>query len=209
MELVFDCLDIAPDPHAAQPTLNARIKISEITGVAIHSIVLMTQIRIEPQRRTYTDDQKERLYDLFGEKRQWGDTLKPIQFANVSFAVPSFVGSVEIDVPIPCSYDLDVTAGRLFDALDDGEVPLLLLFSGTVFSAGEGGFQAGRVPWDKEATFRFPAVRWRRLMDLYFPGQGWLRLDKETIDGLRRFKSSRALPTWDNAITALLKEVGE
>lgn len=206
MQLVFDCLDVTPDRFAASPLLNARIRISETTGDQIHAMALRCQIRIEPQRRTYTDLQREVLYDVFGEPRQWGDTLRPLQLANVSCSVPSFSGSIEVDLPIPCSYDLEVTAGRLFDALEDGEIPLLFLFSGTVFLRGESGFEIAQVPWDKETTFRFPATRWRELIDMFYPGEGWLRLNRDTIDELRQFKNSRALPTWDNTVETLLKE---
>jgi len=46
-------------------------------------------------------------------------------------------------------------------------------------------------------------------MDRYFPNAGWLRLSRETIDRLQRFRAERALPTWEQAIEALLKEAGE
>lgn len=207
VELVFDCLDVVPDRYAASPTLTARIRIAESTGARIHSIGLRCQIRIEPQLRPYTDEEKEALYDIFGEPRQWGDTLRPMQFANVSHSVQGFTGSTEIDLPVPCSFDLEVAYGRYFAALDTGDVPLLFLFSGTVFVRGGSGFEVVQVPWDKEASFRFPASRWRELMDLYFPGQGWLRLDTETIDALGAYKARQGLPTWDNAISSLLKEL--
>ena len=205
MELVFDCLDIVPDRYAASPTLNARIRIAETTTEQVHAIALRAQIRIEPQRRSYTPEQREVLYDVFGEPHQWGETLRPIQFANVSYSVPGFTGSVEIDLPILCSYDLEVAAGRLFDALDDGVVPLLFLFSGTVFLRGSSGFEVAQVPWDKEATYGFPAKRWRDLVDHFFPGQGWLRLDRDTIDIVRRLKSERGLATWDEAVRAMFE----
>jgi hypothetical protein len=46
-------------------------------------------------------------------------------------------------------------------------------------------------------------------MDMYFPNSGWIRARKETIDQLSRYKASRALPTWEDAIEALLKQAGE
>ena len=46
-------------------------------------------------------------------------------------------------------------------------------------------------------------------MDLYFPNTGWLRLRRDTLDALQRFKSDRALPTWDQTFEQLLKEAGE
>ena len=35
---------------------------------------------------------------------------------------------------MPLSYDVDVAAHKYLAGLEDGEVPLLLLFSGTVFT---------------------------------------------------------------------------
>ena len=76
-------------------------------------------------------------------------------------------------------------------------MPLLLLFSGTVFTGGPGGFSVEPVPWDKEAAYRLPVPVWREMMDRYFPGCGWLRLRRDTLDALLRLPgpSRRALPT--------------
>jgi hypothetical protein len=41
-------------------------------------------------------------------------------------------------------------------------------------------------------------------MDAYFPGGGWLRLDRETIDALLRYRSARGLTSWEATIAALL-----
>ena len=207
--LVFDCIGVKPDRFAAGPTLLFRMRAAETSGVAIHSIALRCQMRIEPQKRSYTDEEKTRLYDMFGEPSQWGETLKPFQFASISHIVGGFSGSSEFDLPMPCTYDLEVASGRFFEALADGDIPLLMLFSGTVFIRTENGFHVEQIPWEKETNFRLPARVWREMMDLYFPGEGWLRLDVSTIDGLRRFKSERGLPTWDMTIEALLKEAGD
>ena len=43
-------------------------------------------------------------------------------------------------------------------------------------------------------------------MDLYFPNSGWMRVSRETLDALTRFKAERALPTWDLALERLAKE---
>jgi hypothetical protein len=207
--LVFDCIDVRPDRYAAGPTLVFKMRVAETSGATIHSIALRCQVRIEPQKRSYTDEEKQRLYDVFGEPSQWGETLKPFQLAAISHVVQGFAGSAEFDMPLPCTYDLEVASGRFFEALGDGDIPLLMLFSGTVFVRTEGGFQVEQIPWDKESTFRLPAKVWREMMDLFFPGEGWLRLDSVTIDGLRRFKAERGLPTWDMTIETLLKEAGQ
>jgi hypothetical protein len=50
---------------------------------------------------------------------------------------------------------------------------------------------------------------WRELMEAYFPGGAWIRLRRESFDALHRFKGKRALPTWDDAVEALIHEAGE
>ena len=208
-ELVFDCLGARAERYAAAPTLAFRLRLTETSGQRVHAIALRCQLRVEPQRRRYSREEAERLLDLFGEPHRWGDTLRPLQFATVSQMVPGFVGSLEVDLPVPCSYDLEVAAARYFHALRDGEIPLLLLFSGTVFVHRPGGFSVEQVPWHKEASYRMPVAVWRELMDLYFPNSAWIRVRRETFDALQGFKSRQALPTWDHAMEALLERAGE
>jgi hypothetical protein len=208
-ELVFDCLGAQPDRYAVGPTLLFRLRIAETTGAKVTAIALRCQLRIEPARRRYTPAEEGALEDLFGHPSRWGDTLKPLQLTYVTQMVPGFSGSVEVDLPVPCSYDLEVATGKYFAGLDNGNIPLLLLFSGTVFSKGETGFSVQQVPWDKEERYPLPVAVWREMMDLYFPGSGWLRLPTDTLDALGRFKSRHTLLSFDDAIQRLLKEVGE
>ncbi|GGK75953.1 hypothetical protein Sme01_51690 [Sphaerisporangium melleum] len=205
-EIGFECRGVRADPYGAFPTLLFRLAITAPEQDAVHAIALRCQIRIEPQRRRYAPAESELLADLFGDPSRWGETLRPLVFANVSTLVPRFTGGTEIDLPVPCGYDLEVAAGKYFAALDDGEVPLLLLFSGTVFARDGEGFTVRQVPWDREARQGLPVEVWREMLDRYFPGGGWLRLGTGTLRALQRFKSERALPTWDEAMEALLKE---
>ena len=205
-ELTFDCTDVRAEPYAAAPTLVFRLRITETMGAAVHNIALRCQLRIQPQRRVYSDAEADGLRDLFGERPRWGDTLKPLQFATESLMVRPFHGATEVDLPVPCSYDLEVAAARYFHALRDGEVPLLLLFSGTVFRKAPGGFAVDQIPWHKETEVGLPVAVWRELMDQYFPGGGWLRLRRETIDALGAFKSRAALLGWDDAVLELLRK---
>ncbi|MFF8958182.1 DUF6084 family protein [Streptomyces sp. NPDC014894] len=202
-ELHFTCTEVRADRHAAGPTLVFRLRITAAGGHRVHAVALRCQLRIEPARRTYADAEGERLTDLFGERARWGSTLHPIQFAQVSLMVPGFTGETEVDVPVACTYDLDIAATRYFRALDEGEVPLLLLFSGTVFS-GPAGFQVTPVSWDRESTVRLPVRVWREMIEQHFPGCGWLRLPGDVIDGLLAFRTRRALPSWEATVRALL-----
>jgi hypothetical protein len=208
--LTFDCVDAHAEPYAAAPTLTFRLHIAETTGAAIHAIALRCQIRIEPARRRYSPDEADRLSDLFGDVSRWADTLKPVQFTMAATTVPGFTSAVDVDLPVPCTYDLEIAATRYFYALQDGTVPLLLLFSGTVFGKNDtGGLAVEQVPWSAECTYRLPLSVWRDMVDRYFPGSAWLRLDRDVVDALARFKSREALPTWGAAITALLAAQNE
>jgi hypothetical protein len=203
-ELSFDCVDVQVDSHAAMPTLLFKLAVAETTGTRVHALALRVQIRIEPQRRRYTAAEEAALTDLFGTPDRWAETVHPMQFAFVSHVAPGFTGSTHIDLPVPLSYDLEVAAGRYFAALGDGEIPMLLLFSGTVFTRGEQGFSVEQVPWHKEAEVRLPVARWREAIDGHFPGSGWLRLDRTTIAALAEYKSRRIIATWDETLRALL-----
>jgi hypothetical protein len=203
-ELAFDCLGARPDKYAVAPSMSLVLRIAETTGQKVDAIALRCQIRIEPARRRYSDAEAERLNDLFGETQRWADTLKPLQFATVSIMVPGFTGSTELDLPLALSYDLEIGSVRYFAGLDAGEVPLLLLFSGTVFAVTEGKLQVQQVPWSKEASYRLPVSVWREAIDDHFPGTAWIRMTRETLDELQRFKTRQALPTWDATLRALL-----
>jgi hypothetical protein len=209
--LVFDCVGARAEPYAAAPILVLQVRISEPAGEPVHAIALRCQIRVEPQRRRYSDREAERLHDLFGDRSRWADTVKPLQVATVQVMVPGFTGATEVDVPVPCTYDLEVASARYFAGLDDGTVPLLLLFSGTVFVKRDGGFAVEQVPWSAESSLPMPVQVWRDMMDRYFPDSAWLRCSRETLDALGRFKSRHALPTWDATLAELLKqaEVGQ
>jgi hypothetical protein len=202
--LAFDCVDARAERFAAVPTLAFTLRVAETTGETVHAIALRTQIRIEPHRRRYTPAEQQRLHDLFGDASRWSDTLKPIQVTTVASMVPGFTGSVRTDLMVPCTYDLEVASARYLHGLDGAEVPLLLLFSGTVFVKRERGFAVEQVPWSAESAYRLPVRVWRDMVDRYFPNSGWIRLSNDTLDALGRFKSRQALPTWDSTVGALL-----
>jgi hypothetical protein len=206
--LHFEVVGARPEPHAAVPTIMLRLRVAEADGGTVHALALRSQIRIEPQKRRYRPDEEARLYEIFGETPHWGDSLRPFLWTHVSTTIAGFNGSTEFDLPVECTYDFEVTGAKYLHALSDGEIPLVLLFSGTVFTRGESGFAAEPIPWNLESTFPLPVAVWRGVMDLYFPNSGWLRISRDTLDRLQSFKAQRALPTWDQALERLLKEAG-
>jgi hypothetical protein len=204
-ELVFDCVAGRAERYAVAPTLSLTLRIAEISGIKIDAIALRVQIRVLPHLRRYSGAESARLVEVFGDPSRWADTVKPMQFALLTAMVPGFAGSVELDLSVPCTYDLEIAHTKYFNALDTGDIPLLLLFSGTVFTtADDGRMRVYQVPWSKESAYRLPVTVWREMMDLHFPDASWLTVSRETLDALQRFKSANALPTWDSAIMALL-----
>jgi len=191
---------------AAVPSLLFKLHIENLEEEPIRSVALNTQIRIAATQRHYDTAEQERLLEVFGEPHRWGNTLRSLLWTHTTLQVPPFSGSTVVDMPVPGTYDFEVVAAKYFHALEDGEVPLEFLFSGTVFYAGEDGrLQIVRVPWEKEAQFRLPVRVWKEMMDRYFPNSAWIRLRKDAFDRLYNYKVRRGLPTWEDAVESLLR----
>jgi len=207
-DLSFTVIGVRPQPAGASPTLDFRVRIQTAAERTVHAVLLRCLIQIEPRRRRHEPSEQQRMTDLFGEPERWRDTLKPLVWARTSISVPAFSGSIEIDVPVACTYDFDVAAAKYLDALEGGEVPLTFLFSGTVFAKAEIGFRVEQVAWDKESAYRMPVQVWRDLMDAYFPGCAWIRIRRESLDALQRYRARHGFLTWDDAIEALTGKKG-
>ena len=207
-ELTFTVVDMAPEPYAAAPNLIARVRVEETTGERVHALALRAQVRIEPQRRRYDDPEERALLDLFGDRTRFAQTLRPFSWLHTSTVAQGFTGGCEIDLVLPCTYDVEVAGTTYLHALRDGEIPLLFLFSGTVFSRGTTGFSVVPVPWDREASYRLPVATWRGLMEATFPGTEWVRVHRDTVEALAHYRHVRGLTSWDAAVSALLAEAG-
>jgi hypothetical protein len=203
--LAFEVLKARAEPHAAVPTIMLRLRVEEADGLSVHALALRCQIRIEPQRRSYSSDEEERLYEMFGETPQWGDSLRPFLWTHVSTTIGRFDGATDFDLPVECTYDFDVAGAKYLHALGDGDIPLILLFTGTVYTQGGSGFSVEPLSWSLEASYKMPVSVWRSMMDLYFPNSSWIRVHRDTLDDLQRFRAHRGLPTWDQAFEHLLK----
>jgi hypothetical protein len=204
-DLSFEVVDAEMLPFAAVPSLLFKLRIENPGEEPVRSVALNTQIRISATRRHYDAAEGERLLELFGEPSRWRDTLRSLLWTHTVVQVPPFSGSTVVEMPVTCTYDLEVVAAKYFHALEGGEVPLEFLFSGTVFYAGEGGrLQVERISWEKEAEFRLPVRLWKETMEHYFPNSAWLRLRKDAFDRLYDYKARRGLPTWEAAVEELL-----
>ena len=138
VDVDFTCEQVVADRYAAGPTVVFKMRCTETSGVRVHAMALRCQVRVEPVRRSYSDSEAAQVIDLFGERARWGQTMQTMQLAFVTQVLPGFSGSTEFDLTMPCSYDIDVAAHKYLAGLEDGHVPLLLLFSGTIFTGSAG-----------------------------------------------------------------------
>ncbi len=205
-EFGFEVLGIEPEPYAAAPILSARIAVTAPAAEPVHAIALRAQVRIEPQRRTYSEAEGAGLADLFGPRQRWQDTQRSFLWMHCATMISGFSGACEADLPLQCTYDLEVAGSKYLHALREGTVPLLFLFNGTVFVKGHGGFAIHQVPWDRDDRFDMPVSVWRDLMAAHFPNSGWVRLSRDTLDALSDYKSRRGLLGYDDAVGELLGE---
>jgi len=208
-ELRFRVHDVVAEQYAAAPQLSARLGIDELSGTVVHAVALRCQVRIEPQRRLYTDAEAVGLVDLFGPRSRWSDTLRSFLWLHTTTLVPGFTGSRQVDLPLPCTYDFEVSASKYLHAVENGLVPLRFLFTGTVFTRGDNGFSVQQVPWDAEATYSMPVSVWRGVMDLHFPGAAWLRLGRDSFTALQQYRADRGLLSVDEAVRDLLARASQ
>jgi len=204
-------IDARSAAQTASPAITFRLVVDNLLGGRIHMLALRCQVRIDARQRQYTGDEEARLYELFGDRSQWDRTLHSVTWAQPSMVTPSFDRQIEVNLPVACTYDLEVAAAKYLHAVRTGEIPLTFLFSGTVLRAGEAGsaFFVEPIPWDLEASYQMPVAVWQTAMNQFFPGGGWLRVQRETIDRLQAFRGQHAVVSWDEAIDLLLQRADE
>ena len=205
-DLTFTISDVIAEPYSVTPRLTARIGIASSDDMPIQAIALRCQIRIEPLRRPYSDEEASGLVDLFGPRERWVNTQRTFLWQHSTAMVQGFTGATEISLPLECTYDFEVAASKYLHALRDGSIPLLFLFSGTVFVPGERGFSVHQVSWECEAQHELPVAVWNQLTRLHYPNAGWVRLSHDTISALAAYKSARGMLDFEDAVTTLLAE---
>ena len=201
--LTFTVLDVVPEPYAAVPILTARISVTAPDDEPVHAIALRCQVRIEPLRRGYSDEEAVGLTDLFGPRERWATTQRTFLWQHCAAMVPAFVGATEITLSLECTYDFEVAAAKYLHALLDGTChcnsssaehihgrPARILRS--------AGVMGLRGPID------MPVTAWRDLIRQHFPNTGWVRLPHDTVAALAAYKSTRGLLSIEDAVTALL-----
>jgi hypothetical protein len=167
--------------------------------------MLQAQIQLQCPQRSYNDEEKEKLSELFGKPERWGQTLRNRLWGFSNTTVRSFKGRTETVLPMPCTFDLNVAATKYFYALEGGEAPLLFLFSGSVFFEGsDGRLQVEQISWNKERAYPMPLQTWQNMMAQHFPNSAWLYLHHDVFDRLCAYKRAGGFTTWDETVEGLL-----
>jgi len=205
-ELHFQIEGAEAVPHAATPLIALKLRITNFPATeTIHAITLRCQVQIEPAKRRYVPNEQEKLLDLFGTPERWARTVKPLLWMNTSVAVPRFTGELLVDLELPCTFDFNVAATKYFHALNSGDIPVAVMFSGTLFYEGSNGaLQISQVPWDRECIYRLPVSVWKDMMEMHHPNSAWLCLRRDTFEQLYNYKVRHGLPTWEQAISKAL-----
>lgn len=194
-KLEFEMLGALAEAHPAAPTLRLRLRL-RAEGPAVDAIALRVRVQIEPWRRRYAEREQALLSEL--------SATTALQWSETAAALAGFEGETTFEIPVACTYDVQVAAGKYFSALEDGGVPVRLFFNGTIFRGAPNGFNVEMVPWDLECAGEIPVATWQRAMDACFSGQAWIRVDRGIFDALRRYRTAHHHTSWDDTMNALL-----
>ena len=206
-DLQFTVTGVEPATRGLIPLLHFNLAVTnEPASQPIHTAILQVQIRIEPTKRRYSPTEKEKLFDLYGSPDRWGQTLRNSLWTHAVTTLPGFTGNTTAHLPVPCTYDLHISSAKYFHALEEGEVALLFLFSGTVFYEAAGKLQVEMIPWSKETRFRLPIALWQDLMRQHYPDGAWLSLRQDVFNRLDAFKHRHGILSWEDTINRLLDE---
>jgi hypothetical protein len=206
-DLSFQIEGASVVPFAAVPTLAFKLRIkNSASDETIHTIALRCQIQIEVTRRRYSPEEQESMIDLFGAPHRWSQTLRSLLWTNLNMVVPGFPSASAVaDLQVPCTFDFNVAATKYFEGLTDGDIPLNIMFSGTVFYAPlDSGLQVAPISWEQEARFKLSVKVWREMMDSYYPNSVWLNLRRDVFERLYRYKMQHGIPTWEQALEEVL-----
>ena len=206
----FEVLAARAIERTAAPTVGFRLRVTDVSERKVFTIALTAVITIEPSKRTYDGEDRERLVELFGEPERWASTTTSFRWAQADALVPAFTGAAEFELIVPCTYDLELAAAKYFHGLGAGEAPLRFHFNGTVFyEADDGRMQIVQIPWDRSPQFRMPVSVWRSAIDAAYPFRSWVPVNADTVARLERLKAERGLPTFDAVVDELLGAVQE
>jgi hypothetical protein len=207
-EIGFRVVRASAVEHSASPELALTVEVS-LPGASVDCILLRSSVRIEAGRRSHDEAERERLRELFGGESLWARSSKSLLWSRATSVVPGFDGATSVDIALPCSYDLAASAFRYLHGVGEGDVPITVQFSGTLFFRSEGVLQVTQIPWDREAPFRVPVDLFRTAIDAHFPNAAVLGLGRAVFERLDGYRRKRGMRSMDEAIERLLGSEAE
>jgi hypothetical protein len=210
-DLDFKIVGAEPASRGLTPLLHFQMEITNGDAEAIRAVILQCQVQIQAPQRTYSPSEKEKLGELFGAPDSWSRTLRNKLWTYANVTVGGFMKKTVATLPVQCTYDLNMLATKYFYALEEGEISLLFLFSGSVFYSdpGDGRLQVQQISWDKECSYQMPLRLWHQMIEFHYPNSAWLYMHRDLFDQLYAYKRKNGLATWDNAIERLLAGVNK
>jgi hypothetical protein len=210
-DLDFKVTGVEAATHGIVPLLLFHLEASNTPwDEEIQGVSLQAQIQFQCPQRAYNASEKAQLVELFGTPERWGQTLRNRLWTHANTSIAPFTGSTAGRLPVPCTFDLNVSAAKYFHALEGGDVPLLFLFSGTVFyRTPDGRIQVQRISHERECAWRMPVSEWRELMDRHWPNTAWITLHREVFDRLHEYKRRNGFQNWEQTVERLLAETAE
>ncbi len=202
-EFRFAVTEISAERRSVSPMLRFHMRVQQ-DGEPVDALSLRVQVQIEPASRGYAPDEELLLAELFGTRERWSSTARPLQWHEASVMLGRITDEAEFDLSVPCTYDMEVASSKYLIALDDGTIPVRLLFNGTAFRGAQSGFQVEMLPWELDCTTRVPVKTWREAMDARFPRKAWIRMDEVTFDALCRYRAQHGLLDWDATFAHML-----
>jgi hypothetical protein len=201
-ELGFAVRSAEAARFAAAPRISLELEIA--ASAPVRALLLRCQVRIAVSRRAYADSENARLIELFGDRSRSNPGLL---WAELVTNVSEFDSEARIELGLPVSHHVDTAMAKYLRALDSGVVPLVLLFSGSIFHApAPGTLSVSPIPWSKEAQFSLPRALVRQALELHDPDSEPIPLERELIRRLDAFRIERNLASIDRAIEALLDQ---
>src|SRR6478736_4613828 len=98
-DLKFEIISSAVKQYAVVPTLAFQLQITnEKEYEEVYAAALKCQVMIEAVKRTYNEEAKDKLHELFGEPARWDQTLRSFFWIIINVPVPRFTGKTIVEV---------------------------------------------------------------------------------------------------------------
>jgi hypothetical protein len=210
-ELGFAVTPARAEEFAAVPTLRFELDVARLGGPALCAASLTVDIRIDVARRAYPPGARAALAEVFGLPSQWTRTMTPLAWTQITVQVPAVEDRARLPLTVGCATDAELAITRYLRAVGNEPVPLLLLFSGTLFyrpKPDAGSLLTARVPWSAECDGTLPAGLWHSLVQRYYGDAPWLRLSRQTYERLDAHRLRQVLPDTEAAVADLIDRSG-